>query len=109
MAEGMVEKIVMELVVNGGDARSKAMAALRAARANRMDEAETLMRESQDALVRAHNFQTSIIQESLEDEDSYASLIMVHGQDHLMTAMVVKDLAEEMIEMYKMLYQMKQE
>ncbi len=109
MAEGMVEKIVMELVVNGGDARSKAMAALRAARANRMDEAETLMRESQDALVRAHNFQTSIIQESLEDEDSYASLIMVHGQDHLMTAMVVKDLAEEMIEMYKILYQMKQE
>ncbi len=109
MAEGMVEKIVMELVVNGGDARSKAMAALRAARANRMDEAETLMRESQDALVRAHNFQTSIIQESLEDEDSYASLIMVHGQDHLMTAMVVKDLAEEMIGMYKMLYQMKQE
>ncbi len=109
MAEGMVEKIVMELVVNGGDARSKAMAALRAARANRMDEAETLMRESQGALVRAHNFQTSIIQESLEDEDSYASLIMVHGQDHLMTAMVVKDLAEEMIEMYKILYQMKQE
>lgn len=109
MAEEMVEKIVMELVVNGGNARSKAMSALNAARANRMDEAEKLMQECKESLIKAHNFQTSVIQDTLYDEEaSGASLIMVHGQDHIMSAMVVRDLAEELIEMYKMLHQLRQ-
>ncbi len=32
------------------------------------------------------------------------SLIMIHGQDHLMNAMTVQDLAEQMIEMYRIMY-----
>ena len=46
------------------------------------------MEECAKALTAAHEFQTSLIQETLNgEEESAASLIMVHGQDHLMDAM----------------------
>ena len=51
-------------------------------------------------------YQTALIQGTLsgEEDDTSISLLMVHGQDHLMDALVVKDMAEEMIEMYKLIY-----
>ncbi len=107
MTENTMETIITELVVNGGDARGKALGAVKAARENDMEKAEELMEECNEALLKAHNFQTSFIQESLAaDDNSPASLLMVHGQDHLMDAMVVRDLANEMIEMYKVIYSM---
>jgi len=103
------EEIVSELVVNGGDARCKAIAAMQAARENRMDDAAKLMEECEEALNRAHNFQTDIIQASFADDgenmdNGNVSLLMIHGQDHLMDAMVVRDMAAEMIELYKIIY-----
>ena len=109
MTEQKMESIITELVVNGGDARGKALLAIRAARENDMEKAELLMEECGKALNAAHEFQTSLIQETLNgEEEAGASLIMVHGQDHLMDAMVVRDLALEMIEMYRVIHLMKE-
>lgn len=105
-----VEEIVSELVVNGGDARSKAISAIQEAKKNHMEAAERLLEECTEALNNAHRFQTDLIQRSLDDGESKVqlddnvSLLMVHGQDHLMDAMVVRDLATEMVEMYKIIY-----
>lgn len=63
MGDIPVEDIVMELVANGGDARSKALEAIEAAKEGNFDEAEKCLEESQASLTKAHNFQTSIIQE----------------------------------------------
>lgn len=107
-----LETIITELVVNGGEARGKALNAVHAAKNNEMEKAEALMIECKKALSVAHNFQTNMIQQTLnpevEEKDTYASLLMVHGQDHLMDAMVVKDLAQEMIDIYKIIYSMKE-
>ncbi len=110
MSEISMEEIITELVVNGGNARGKALEAIRAARKNDMARAKELLAECGEALTKAHNFQTAFIQETMCDENSAggnASLIMVHGQDHLMDAMVVRDLAAEMVEMYKVIYEEK--
>lgn len=110
MTESMMESIITELVVTGGDARAKALEAIKAARKNDMDQAEILIKECNAALTEAHNFQTSFIQEALNDEKGEnvpGGLLMVHGQDHLMDAMVVRDLAKEMIEMYKSINELK--
>lgn len=107
MAETTLEMIITELVVNGGDARGKALEAVRAAKNKDMDKAAALLKECDASLTKAHNFQTSLIQGTMSEENeegAAASLIMVHGQDHLMDAMVVRDLAAEMIEMYKVIY-----
>lgn len=100
--EMSVEEIVMELVVNGGDARSKALEAVMAASEGNYEDANEKMMECSKSLQKAHEFQTSMIQKEVSGESSEAvSLLMVHGQDHLMDAMTVRDLAELMIEMYK--------
>lgn len=107
MGKISMEEIVTELVVNGGNARSKALEAIRAAKRNEMEKAQELIKECNDSLNKAHEFQTETIQSALNSEDgsdSCATLLMVHGQDHLMDAMAVRDLAIEMIEMYKLIH-----
>lgn len=102
-----METIITELVVNGGNGRSKALEAVRAARNNDMERAEALLKESNEAIAKAHEFQTSMLQRSLNLEtgqgETEVNLLVVHGQDHLMDAMVVRDLAVEMIEMYRVI------
>lgn len=95
------EEIVLELVVNGGDARSKAMEAIQMAKKGDFEAAEKKLEESTEALNKAHEFQTEMIQSQINGEHIEMSLIMVHGQDHLMNAITVKDLAAEMVAMYK--------
>lgn len=101
MKKYTAEDIVMNLVCNGGDCRSKALEAIQAARKGNFEQADALMAQAQQSMHLAHNFQTELIQaEMREDESEKAelSLLMVHGQDHLMDGMVVYDLASEIIE-----------
>ena len=102
-----VEDIVMNLVCNGGDCRSKAMEALYEARLGNYDSADELMKMAEASMHAAHEFHTKLLQADMRaseegKETTPLSLIIVHGQDHLMNAMVVYDLATEMIEMYKL-------
>ena len=46
MTEQKMESIITELVVNGGDARGKALLAIRAARENDMEKAEQLWKSA---------------------------------------------------------------
>lgn len=96
-----MDQIVMELVVNGGNARSKSMEAIKAAKASNFELAKEKIKEANEALNNAHNFQTSLIQDEAAGKGVEISLLMVHAQDHLMNAMTVRDLAKEMISMYE--------
>ena len=96
-----MDQIVMELVVNGGNARSKSMEAIKAAKKGDFELAKEKIKEANEALNKAHNFQTSLIQDEASGKGVEISLLMVHAQDHLMNAMTVRDLAKEMISMYE--------
>lgn len=100
-----LETIVMELVVNGGNARSKALEAIQAAAKQDFRLAEKKMDECDETLQKAHEFQTGLIRQEASGESAVdVNLIMVHGQDHLMNAMTVRDLAKQMIYMYQIMY-----
>jgi PTS system cellobiose-specific IIA component len=100
-----LEEIITELVVNGGDAKSKAIQAIRAAKAGDFKAADEKIKESNESLQEAHVFQTEIIQaETRGESQADVSLLMIHGQDHLMNAITTRDLAIEMIDMYKMIH-----
>ena len=107
MAEINQEEIVMNLIVDGGNGRSSALKAIDAAKENNFELAEQLLKESNASLLKAHNYQTQLIQDNLGEQSDKVSLIMVHGQDHLMTAMLAYDIATKMIDMYKTFYQEK--
>ena len=97
-----MEEIIMDIIVNGGDARAKAIEAIRAAREGRFDVAEELMKKADVSLTVAHNSQTGLIQQEVNGNHQTVTLLMVHAQDHIMNAQTVYELATEMIEDAKM-------
>ena len=92
-----MDSMVMELIVNAGEGRSLAIQAIREARAGRFEEAESLLEECNEALIRCHHSQTELIQAELQGTGVPVTLLMVHAQDHIMNAMTVKDLAAELV------------
>ncbi len=96
-----IEMIVMKLVVNGGNARSTAIEALRAAKVGDFMKADELMEEADTILKEAHEIQTEMIQNELNGNKVEVGLLMVHAQDHLMNAMTVMDLSKEMIDILR--------
>jgi PTS system cellobiose-specific IIA component len=98
------EQIVMHLVVNGGEARTSALKAVAAAREGDIEKAGALMKSAGESLSEAHKIQTDLIQKEAGGEKTEISLLMVHAQDHLMNAMTVMDLAQELIKSSKILF-----
>jgi PTS system cellobiose-specific IIA component len=101
MKEMNYEEIIMGLIVNGGNARSKSMEAIAAAKEGEIEEAKKLLEEASDYLGKAHEAQTQLIQTEAGGTKIELSILMIHAQDHLMNAMTVKDLAGEFIDMYE--------
>lgn len=92
------EADIMDIIVNGGDARSSCLKAVRCARNGQIEEADELIKRAEKALGKAHNVQTSLIQAEIRGEKNEITLLMVHAQDHLMNAITVKELSIELIE-----------
>lgn len=91
----------MSLVVEGGNARSLAMEAIQEAKKGNFAQADALLVECEQALNAAHNTQTEMIQSEIRGDHIPVMLLMVHAQDHLMDAMVVRDMAAEFVELYR--------
>ena len=94
-----LETIIMELLVNAGSARSAALTALQLARKGDF----AAMAESHEFVKHAHKIQTQLIGLDEGTGKLPVNLITVHSQDHLMNAMVIQDLATDMIELYRRL------
>ena len=105
MDENLTDAIVMNLVVNSGEARSLAMEAIELAQQGQFDEADAKIAAAHETINAAHNFQTELVQKEINNDPVPMSLLMCHGQDHLMTAMVVIDLAEKFIAVYRKMAQ----
>ncbi len=97
----MLESEIFEIISHGGDARGYAYEALKAARTGNFKEAEELLSKAQEELDIAHNTQTKLIQAEINGGELKMTLLMVHAQDQLMTAISEKSLIEQMVEMCK--------
>lgn len=96
-----VTMIGFEIVAYAGDARSSLIEAMNAARDGEYDKAEELIKEADESITQAHNTQTEILAKEASGENVELSFIMVHGQDHLMTTILLRDLVEHMVELYR--------
>ncbi len=90
-----------EIVAYAGDARSKFLEALKAAQNGDYAKAEELIAAGSECLNDAHNVQTSLLQKEAAGVDLAYSVTLMHGQDHLMTTILLQDLMKHMIELYK--------
>lgn len=96
-----MEEIIFKLISCGGEAKSFSMEAIYNAKAGKFVEAERCIKNAEEKLQEAHIEQTKLIQSEAQNNKVEMSLLMVHAQDHLMNAITTRDLAGEMVEMYK--------
>jgi PTS system cellobiose-specific IIA component len=94
-------EVIMPLIIFGGEAKSSAIEAIRAAKEGDFETAEERLKAANDAIVQAHHGQTELLTKAANGEDVPVSIYMVHAQDHLMTGIAFVDLAKEIIELYK--------
>lgn len=100
-AETSTEMIAFGLIAQAGDARSKAYEALAAAKKGDFEQAEKLIAQAEASVLEAHHIQTSLLAKEANGDHTEVNVMLVHAQDHLMTAILAKELIAEMIEMYQ--------
>lgn len=106
--EGQLLETIMGLIMHGGDAKSNAMEAIYAAKKGDFEEADKKIEDADKALNDAHKSQTSLLTQEASGDSVEISLLLVHGQDHLMNAITFKDLAVEVIDLYRKIYSPKE-
>lgn len=108
MAENFdVETVAMTLIGHAGESKSLAYQALNEAKKGNFEEAQKFMDQAGEEMLKAHSMQTDLIMKEANGEKIDIGLIMVHSQDHLMGAILFKDLAKEFIDLYKVIYDKK--
>lgn len=100
----MMEQEIMELILDGGDARSKAIEAMKLLKNNEFDKARELIKECNSCILKAHKVQTRLLQSEASGERDSVQLLMVHAQDHLMDAMVIRDVVTNLIDIQEANY-----
>lgn len=98
-----MEQIIFEIISYGGTAKAIVYEAMAAAQNGKFDEAEELLKEADENLVHAHQIQTNLIQEEARGEHHPVTVLFVHAQDHLMEAMEVRSLADNIINLNRRL------
>ena len=96
-----ITEIAFQIILNAGNGKSSAMEAIQAAKANAFEEADRLLAEAGEELGKAHAYQTQLLQKEASGEENTITVMLIHSQDHLMTSMTVRDLAVEIVEIYR--------
>ena len=96
-----LDMVSFGIIANAGDARSFAFQALDAAKHGNFEEADELMKRSEEAGTLAHKAQTDLLFKEMNGEHTEVNVLLVHSQDHLMTSMLAQELIKELIELYK--------
>lgn len=101
--ESTITETAFQIILHAGNGKSNAMEAIQEAKTGDFEAADKKITEANIDLRKAHQFQTKLLQDEANGSDKEITIILIHAQDHLMTSMTVRDLAIEMIDLYRRL------
>lgn len=101
MTKEEVSLIGFEIVAYSGEARSKLLLAIEKAKAKEFEECKKLIEEANESLNDAHKSQTTLLQQEARGENVEIGFITVHAQDHLMTTILLKDIVNNILDIYR--------
>ena len=96
-----LQMLGFEIVAYSGDARSTLLKLLREVRQGNFENIEKELQDADENLKLAHNAQTKILAQEASGEELDIGFIFIHGQDHLMTTLLLRDLIQDFITLYK--------
>lgn len=101
MKKEELQMLGFEIVAYSGDARSTLLNLLKEVRAGNFTNVTTALEEADKNLAQAHNAQTKILAQEAAGEDLELGFIFIHGQDHLMTTLLLKELIMDFVTLYQ--------
>jgi len=103
MDEKTVEQS-MQLILHAGNGRSMVIEAVRdLLRTGDVSSARAKIKEAGQEIGEAHDIQTGMISAECDGQPVEKSILLIHAQDHFMTALAVRDMAQLMVDMYETL------
>lgn len=102
MSEELVT-VCFQIITYVGTARSCFVNAIQCAKAGKFDEAETQLKQGDEAFVEGHRFHADLIAREAGGELQASGLILMHAEDQMMSAESFRIVAEEFIAVYKRL------
>ncbi|MBQ5443738.1 MAG: PTS lactose/cellobiose transporter subunit IIA [Erysipelotrichaceae bacterium] len=94
-------QISMQIILNAGDARTDAFAALECAKKGDFEAADAKIATAEEGIKRAHQVQTDVLQEEMSGTPHELCILFIHAQDTLMTIKSELSLIKELIEIYR--------
>lgn len=94
-----IEEVVFEIISNAGFAKSLSYEALELSISGKIEEANNKLKEAESFLLNSHKIQTSIIQNEARGNKMDINVLFIHAEDHLMSAIEIKNLIERLIKM----------
>ena len=104
----MDEKVVeqsMEIITYSGNGRALINALRDLFKDGDIAKAREQIAAGGKEIGEAHQMQTDLISAECDGQEVEKSVLLIHAQDHFMTALAVRDMASLMVDMYEKLSQ----
>lgn len=98
--EGL-ELVSFQIIAAAGSARSSYVEALQAAKSGDFAGAKEMIAQGDEMFTEAHHVHAELIQKFAGGEDVGANILLIHAEDQVMSAEVLKIMALELIELYE--------
>ncbi|WP_323617145.1 PTS lactose/cellobiose transporter subunit IIA [Erysipelothrix rhusiopathiae] len=98
--EGL-ELLSFQMISFNGSARSCFVEAIQAAKEGDFERAEQTMAEGEEQFVEGHRVHAQLIQQEAQNGATQVNLLLIHAEDQMMSAEVLKIMATELIDIHK--------
>jgi cellobiose PTS system EIIA component len=95
--QDITEEFLMMLLTQAAMGESASKEAMLKARVGEFEAAKQLIKQAEEAFTEVHKTQTALIGFDEGEGKVQMTLILTHIQDHIMTGMLAKEMAEEVI------------
>ena len=99
--EAFLEQFVFPIIGYAGEGKSLAHEALQMAKKNDFLKADELIKKSNEVILEAHHIQASLITKEADGDSIPITMLFVHAEDHLMSAISERELIREMIDILR--------
>ena len=101
MTAEKLQEVAFQIILESGDSRNLVHESFMLMRESKFEEADALLEEANEAILRAHQAQSGLLHNYAGGTKIEVDIILVHSQDHLMTTMTLREVALEMLHLYK--------
>lgn len=94
----------MQLILHSGTGRSMVIEAVKDMLEDcDVEKARQRIEEAGKEIGKAHDIQTAMMSAECNGKEIEKSILLIHAQDHFMTALAVRDMAKLMTDLYEKL------